>query len=305
MPLHVSRQVCQVKYHLTHGLLSAVQVWPFTESRFANQHIHAAFRGKALPSSLCNPARQVPLLSLLKHITIRHTKEVLQLPEKTVEDVPGALCCVMLCCGMQCCAVLCDNMPCWGVLCYSMASGPQAEDGSSVLTRSTDRNRCRWQRSLFIQGAATTAGATHTSLPADDAAQCCCVACWLLTATVYLNRAERRAYQTALSEAQRQWATGMFNFGNMRLQALALLQPMRRVCSGGRCAYTRQVVYSRAVQQFLSCPGLHDKVTCTCGSCCVAEKHTAAPICPCARTEALADCQLCPALYAGCMAPQK
>jgi hypothetical protein len=51
---------------------------------------------------------------------------------------------------------------------------------------------------------------------------------------VYLNRAERRAYMTALLEAKRQWGTGMFS-GNMRLQALALLQPMRRICSGGRC----------------------------------------------------------------------
>lgn len=56
----------------------------------------------------------------------------------------------------------------------------------------------------------------------------------LFVAAVYLNRAERRAYMMALREAKRQWDTGMFSIGNMRLQALALLQPMRRICSGGR-----------------------------------------------------------------------
>jgi hypothetical protein len=31
----------------------------------------------------------VPLYALLKNIVVRHTKEVLQLPAKTVQDVPG------------------------------------------------------------------------------------------------------------------------------------------------------------------------------------------------------------------------
>ena len=65
------------------------QVWPFTQSRFATQHCHGAVKGKALREGLNSSARQVPLVSLLKSITIRHTKEVLQLPDKTVEDVPG------------------------------------------------------------------------------------------------------------------------------------------------------------------------------------------------------------------------
>jgi hypothetical protein len=72
-------------------LTPLLQVWPFTESRFAAQHIHQAFKGRSLRLSLCSPSRQMPLLSLLKSITIRHTKEVLQLPDKTVEDVPGTV----------------------------------------------------------------------------------------------------------------------------------------------------------------------------------------------------------------------
>jgi len=56
---------------------------------------------------------------------------------------------------------------------------------------------------------------------------------------VYLNRAERRAYMAALREAQRQWPQLSIS-GNSRLQALALLQPMRRICSGGRCVAEQQ-----------------------------------------------------------------
>jgi hypothetical protein len=65
-------------------------VWPFTGSKFASQHITAAFKGLSLQYSLAAEARQMPLLHLLKSITIRYTKEVLELPPKTVEDVPGA-----------------------------------------------------------------------------------------------------------------------------------------------------------------------------------------------------------------------
>eukprot|EP00775_Hariotina_reticulata_P009723 gene9723-9882_t len=72
-----------------HGLLLGLQAWPFTEAKYASQHIHNAFRGKELESSLCASARQVPLLSLLKSLVIRHTKEVLQLPPKIEETVPG------------------------------------------------------------------------------------------------------------------------------------------------------------------------------------------------------------------------
>jgi hypothetical protein len=67
------------------------QVWPFTESKYAAQHCLAAFKGKALEASLCSASRQVPLYALLKSITVRHTKEVLQLPAKTVQDVAGEL----------------------------------------------------------------------------------------------------------------------------------------------------------------------------------------------------------------------
>ncbi|WIA10185.1 hypothetical protein OEZ85_010388 [Tetradesmus obliquus] len=122
-----------------YGLLLGLQVWPFTESRFAAQHCLAAFKGKALEASLCSNSRQVPLFALLKGITVRHTKEVLQLPPKTVEDVP-----------------------------------------------------------------------------------------------VYLNADERRHYRTALRNAKQQWEALKHVGGNARLQAHALLQPMRRICSGGK-----------------------------------------------------------------------
>jgi hypothetical protein len=65
------------------------QVWPFTESKFAAQHCLAAFKGKALEASLRSASRQMPLYALLKSNVVRHTKEVLQLPAKTVQDVPG------------------------------------------------------------------------------------------------------------------------------------------------------------------------------------------------------------------------
>jgi hypothetical protein len=66
-------------------------VWPFTESKFAAQHCLAAFKGKALEASLRSASRQMPLYALLKSIVVRHTQEVLQLPAKTVQDVPGEM----------------------------------------------------------------------------------------------------------------------------------------------------------------------------------------------------------------------
>uniref|UniRef100_A0A383VNT4 RING-type domain-containing protein n=1 Tax=Tetradesmus obliquus TaxID=3088 RepID=A0A383VNT4_TETOB len=71
-----------------HGLLLALQVWPFTGGKFASQHLSAAFKGANLAHSLAGAARQMPLLHLLRSVTVRYTKEVLELPPKTVEDVP-------------------------------------------------------------------------------------------------------------------------------------------------------------------------------------------------------------------------
>jgi uncharacterized membrane protein len=50
----------------------------------------------------------------------------------------------------------------------------------------------------------------------------------------YLNAEERRHYRTALSNAQQQWESLKTVGGNARLAAHALLQPMRRICSGGK-----------------------------------------------------------------------
>jgi uncharacterized membrane protein len=51
---------------------------------------------------------------------------------------------------------------------------------------------------------------------------------------VYLNAEERRHYRTALANARQQWESLKGIGGNARLQAHALLQPMRRICSGGK-----------------------------------------------------------------------
>jgi uncharacterized membrane protein len=51
---------------------------------------------------------------------------------------------------------------------------------------------------------------------------------------VYLNAEERRHYRTALRNAKQQWESLQLVGGNARLQAHALLQPMRRICSGGK-----------------------------------------------------------------------
>lgn len=55
-----------------------------------------------------------------------------------------------------------------------------------------------------------------------------------LVSAVYLNREERRQYLKAVKSAQQQWESMRYIGGNHRLQALALLQPMRRICSGGK-----------------------------------------------------------------------
>ena len=59
-----------------------LQVWPFTDGKFASQHLAAAFKGANLTHSLAGAARQMPLLHLLRSITVRYTKEVLELRQK-------------------------------------------------------------------------------------------------------------------------------------------------------------------------------------------------------------------------------
>lgn len=114
-----SRALCQ---QIT-AAFTAMQVWPFTDGRYAAQHSTAAFKGPNLVSGLGGEARQVPLIHLLKNITIRHTKEVLDLPDKTVEDVPGGL----AACRVSGAAVWCgmnmrwaQDQQCWG--CFGSVS---------------------------------------------------------------------------------------------------------------------------------------------------------------------------------------
>jgi hypothetical protein len=54
---------------------------------------------------------------------------------------------------------------------------------------------------------------------------------------VYLNAAEKEAYGKAWRSAKQQWEVmrSCASANKCRLRAMTLLQPMRRVCSGGRC----------------------------------------------------------------------
>lgn len=73
---------------------------------------------------------------------------------------------------------------------------------------------------VYEPATATLSAATHWGNVAPPA--------------VYLNADERRHYRTALRNAKQQWEALKHVGGNARLQAHALLQPMRRICSGGK-----------------------------------------------------------------------